>query len=161
MMLPFKKGAFHLAVQAQVPIVPIICQNYWHLYHAGVLEPGTLRIVGKRYTQSMVDSRQHIAHQPHRPAYNHFSRIVLDPVPTAGLTSADVPELMLRVRDFMVARLCSISAVATPVSPTAAGERTRRLSPERPTPVTPSAHNTNGEGSDEDAVLVDRPRDEM
>lgn len=47
-MLPFKKGAFHLAVQAGVPIIPVICQNYWHLYHDGVLEQGTLKIVGKR-----------------------------------------------------------------------------------------------------------------
>lgn len=46
-MLPFKKGAFHLAVQAGVPIVPVVCQNYWHLYHKGVLEPGKLKIVGK------------------------------------------------------------------------------------------------------------------
>jgi lysophosphatidate acyltransferase len=31
MLLPFKKGAFHLAVQAQVPIIPVVCANYNHI----------------------------------------------------------------------------------------------------------------------------------
>jgi lysophosphatidate acyltransferase len=30
-LLPFKKGAFHLAVKAQVPIVPVVCANYSYI----------------------------------------------------------------------------------------------------------------------------------
>lgn len=32
-LLPFKKGAFHLAIQAGVPIVPVVVANYSHVLH--------------------------------------------------------------------------------------------------------------------------------
>lgn len=31
MLLPFKKGAFHMAVQAQVPIIPTVTENYSYI----------------------------------------------------------------------------------------------------------------------------------
>lgn len=31
-LLPFKKGAFHLAIQAQAPIVLVVCENYNRLF---------------------------------------------------------------------------------------------------------------------------------
>lgn len=49
MLLPFKKGAFHLAVQAGVPVVPVVVANYSHLYSTGKLRflPGKIPIKGK------------------------------------------------------------------------------------------------------------------
>ncbi|EPS98733.1 hypothetical protein FOMPIDRAFT_1024484 [Fomitopsis schrenkii] len=78
-MLPLKKGAFHIAVEAGVPIVPVVCENYWRLYRKNVFESGTLKIR------------------------------VLAPIPTEGLTVADIPDLAARVRDQMVAALREIS----------------------------------------------------
>jgi lysophosphatidate acyltransferase len=43
---PFKKGAFHLAVQSGLPIVPVVCENYWRLYRQDVFEEGVLKIKG-------------------------------------------------------------------------------------------------------------------
>jgi lysophosphatidate acyltransferase len=31
-LLPFKTGAFHMAVRAKIPIVPIVFGNYHHVY---------------------------------------------------------------------------------------------------------------------------------
>lgn len=33
-LLPFKKGAFHLAIEAQIPLIPVVCENYHSLYHS-------------------------------------------------------------------------------------------------------------------------------
>jgi len=73
-LLPFKRGAFHLAIQAGVPIVPIVVGNYSQVVHVRSMsfEGGT------------IDIR------------------VLDPVPTTGLTTADAEKLSNRVRDLMM-----------------------------------------------------------
>lgn len=54
-MKSFKKGAFHMAVQAGVPIVPVVCENYWRLYRQGVFEEGVLKVKGMS-TFSIVQS---------------------------------------------------------------------------------------------------------
>jgi len=48
-LLPFKKGAFHLAVQAGVPVVPVVVANYSHvLYIRGlVFNSGKIPIKGR------------------------------------------------------------------------------------------------------------------
>lgn len=33
-LLPFKKGAFHLAKEANIPIIPIVFDQYSHIYHS-------------------------------------------------------------------------------------------------------------------------------
>ncbi|KAF2673636.1 acyltransferase-domain-containing protein [Microthyrium microscopicum] len=81
-LLPFKKGGFHLAIQAQVPIVPVVCANYTH-----VLNLKQLKFVGGRI--------------PVR---------VLKAVETKGLTAKDVPELVERVRNDMLEALKELDA---------------------------------------------------
>jgi lysophosphatidate acyltransferase len=43
-MLPFKKGGFHLAINAGIPIVPIIVENYWSIYRKRVFETGVIKV---------------------------------------------------------------------------------------------------------------------
>ena len=73
-LLPFKDGAFRLAIEAGVPILPL-----------AVSGTGTaLRKHDWRFGKSVAEVR------------------VLDPVETAGLTLADVPALKARVRQTIV-----------------------------------------------------------
>ncbi|KAK5048220.1 hypothetical protein LTR84_005890 [Exophiala bonariae] len=74
MLLPFKKGAFHLAVQAGVPIVPVVAENYSRV----------LNVKAKRFNAGTIRVK------------------VLDPVPTKGLTAADVDSLTRDVREKML-----------------------------------------------------------
>ncbi|KAF8827256.1 hypothetical protein HHX47_DHR5000997 [Lentinula edodes] len=83
-LLPFKKGAFHLALQSGIPVVPIITENYWRIYQEGFFGTGVVKIR------------------------------VLPPIPTEGLTANDVPELAERVRDQMLDALRDISVKVEP-----------------------------------------------
>ncbi|ODQ68119.1 1-acylglycerol-3-phosphate O [Nadsonia fulvescens var. elongata DSM 6958] len=73
-LLPFKKGAFHLAIQAKVPIVPFVTCNYAHVLDLKKkrFEPGTIIIE------------------------------VLKPVSTENKTSADVNDMVEEVRNSML-----------------------------------------------------------
>jgi len=79
-MLKLKKGGFHLAVQAGIPIVPVVTENYWNLYHKGIFNPGIIKMK------------------------------VLPPIPTSGLSAEDVNDLATRVRNQMIEVLVEISA---------------------------------------------------
>lgn len=47
-LLPFKKGAFHLAVQAQVPIVAVVCENYHRIFDGRTrFDGGVLKVTSK------------------------------------------------------------------------------------------------------------------
>jgi putative phosphoserine phosphatase/1-acylglycerol-3-phosphate O-acyltransferase len=67
---PFRKGAFHIAVQAEVPVVPVVIRNAGEIMWRAslVARPGTVDVV------------------------------VLPPVPTEGLDPDDVDDLGDRVR---------------------------------------------------------------
>ncbi|WPH03177.1 Hypothetical protein R9X50_00605300 [Acrodontium crateriforme] len=73
-LLPFKKGAFHLAVQGQVPIVPIVVANYSEV----------LNLKRKIFRRGTIKIR------------------VLDPIPTAGKTKEDVDALLDETRNKML-----------------------------------------------------------
>ncbi|KAG6856998.1 hypothetical protein H0H87_011092 [Tephrocybe sp. NHM501043] len=85
---PLKKGGFHLAIQSGLPIIPIVTENYWRMYHKGVFDTGVIKVR------------------------------VLPPIPTAGLTTADIPELSTRVHDRMLETLREISVVPAGHAPT-------------------------------------------
>ncbi len=72
-LLPFKKGAFQMAIAAGVPVVPVCCSNYKRTMRLNRWHSGTLRIQA------------------------------LPPIGTTGMTLDDMPELMERCRDQMLA----------------------------------------------------------
>lgn len=87
-LLPFKKGAFHLAVQAQVPIVPIVVANYSHV----------LNIKKRIFRAGRIPVK------------------VLKPVETKGLEARNVDELTQKIRDMMLQELGPLTEKARSIA---------------------------------------------
>ncbi|KAJ4356746.1 1-acylglycerol-3-phosphate O-acyltransferase [Didymosphaeria variabile] len=83
-LLPFKKGAFHLAIQAQVPIIPIVVANYAHV----------LNVKKREFHPGVIDVS------------------VLPPISTKGMTAENVDALMKKTRDAMLDELIRLSHVS-------------------------------------------------
>jgi 1-acyl-sn-glycerol-3-phosphate acyltransferase len=87
-LLPFKDGAFRLAIEAGVPVLPLAVS-------------GTRDALPKhdwRFGRSVAEVR------------------VLEPVETAGLTLADIPALKAQVREMIVRERDAIASAAQPLS---------------------------------------------
>lgn len=98
-LLPFKKGAFHLAVQAGVPIVPVVVQNYSHVLHLQnrTFEPGMIKIKVRIIRELGF-------------GYESANRMqVLEPIDTKALTSADINDLVINTRERMLKELQSFT----------------------------------------------------
>jgi lysophosphatidate acyltransferase len=88
-MLPFKKGAFHLAVQGQMPIVPIVISTYSPYYSEENLIWDDLLIQVQGNFKVLI--------------------IVLPPIETVGLTADNVDDLTNSTRKLMIETLSTIS----------------------------------------------------
>merc|ERR1712169_64276 len=84
MLLPFKKGAFHLAVQAGVPIVPVVVANY----------SDVLFVPGWKFKAGNIPVK------------------VLKPIETKGLQPSDVEDLARDTRELMLREIVAITSKA-------------------------------------------------
>ncbi|XP_071431227.1 1-acyl-sn-glycerol-3-phosphate acyltransferase alpha-like [Pithys albifrons albifrons] len=87
-MLPFKRGAFQLAVKAQVPIIPVVFSSYNSFYNQKE----------KRFTPGKLIIQ------------------ILPPVETLNLGLDDVPKLTAQVRDSMLSTYHGISGMTNGAS---------------------------------------------
>ncbi len=99
----FRKGAFHLAMQARVPIVPIVIRNAGALLRRGevALRAGTVEVV------------------------------VLPPMPTRRWKIADLDQHVIEVRQRFVETLANWPSAGDPAQPAPAPTQAKRATPRR------------------------------
>ncbi|KAF7713109.1 1-acyl-sn-glycerol-3-phosphate acyltransferase domain-containing protein [Penicillium ucsense] len=88
-LLPFKKGAFHLAVKAGVPIVPVVAENYSH-----IMSPRNLR-----FNAGTIKIK------------------VLPPIETKNMTPPDVDQLTVSTRESMLQAMMSMAKHSHKIEP--------------------------------------------
>jgi 1-acyl-sn-glycerol-3-phosphate acyltransferase len=84
---PFKNGAFKLAIEKQIPVIPVVNLNNWHFLENG----GFLKSNG-------------------RPGIPEI--IVGDPIETKGMTEKDLDEIKNKVHTFITEQLQKFHASA-------------------------------------------------
>lgn len=130
-LLPFKKGAFHLAVQAQIPIIPLVVSNTSNIYSL------------KEYNFNR----------------GEINIKVLDPIPTEGLTKDDVTKLTQDVYDRMNEAVTELGMSKVygddPVTHEEPEENNEEETEVEETPVsTKSALSTDSTGLNENTSLL-------
>ncbi|TFK70972.1 acyltransferase-domain-containing protein [Pluteus cervinus] len=120
-IMPLKKGGFHLAVQAGIPIIPVVVENYWSLYKPGWFTRGTLRVR------------------------------VLPAISTAGKTAEDVNDLISVVREQMLTAIrdmTSSNSSSSSPPPPAPAPSTSTLTTPSSSIFKPSSQNESDKGRD-------------
>ncbi|KAJ8734692.1 hypothetical protein PYW08_013942 [Mythimna loreyi] len=95
-LLPFKKGAFNIAVRAQVPILPVVYSPYY-----------------------FIDNDKYVFNK------GHVILQCLEPVSTKGLTLEDVPALTERLHQIMSRAFEQLSKEVQSTSPMKHGQHTK------------------------------------
>lgn len=139
MLSPLKRGAFHIAIQAQIPVIPIVISNTSNLFDSvsKTINPGTIKVK------------------------------VLDPIPTTGMGKEDVAGLADRVEELMKEAVeelgyseldseKSILGNDYSGSGDSSGKKDRSLqlpllTPSRPS--TPTVHELDGQTEEQQALL--------